>query len=156
MKEFVKLSFQESYVTYKDQVFKSKVGIPTGGSLSRQIADTFLHWLLFKKIDQSVMNATELQFWRRFIDDGIGIWRGSRRSFEAFVKKLNRETSRYGIVFPITEIQFGKSVNFLDVTLYIDENNQIQFRSYTKPTDGTCAHRASTQEMSSSQLHSHR
>ena len=104
VKEFVKLSFQESYVTYKDQVFKSKVGIPTGGSLSRQIADTFLHWLLFKKIDQSVMNATELQFWRRFIDDGIGIWRGSRRSFEAFVKKLNRETSRYGILFPITEI----------------------------------------------------
>ena len=41
VKEFVKLSFQESYVTYKDQVFKSKVGIPTGGSILRQIADTF-------------------------------------------------------------------------------------------------------------------
>ena len=135
VKEFVKLSFQESYVTYKDQVFKSKVGIPTGGSLSRQIADTFLHWLLFKKIDQSIMSARELRIWRRFIDDGFGIWRGSRRSFEAFVKKLNKETSRYGIVFPINEIQFGKSVNFLDVTIYIDEDNKIQYRSYTKPTD---------------------
>ena len=68
VEEFVKLSFQESYISYKDQVFKSKVGIPTGGSLSRQIADTFLHWLLFKKIDPSIMNATELQFWSRFID----------------------------------------------------------------------------------------
>ena len=73
IKAFVKLSFQESYISYKDLVFKSKVGIPTGGSLSRQIADTFLHWLLFKKIDPSIMNATELQFWSRFIDDGIGI-----------------------------------------------------------------------------------
>ena len=32
---FVKLSLEESYITYKDQVFKPKVGIPTGGSLSR-------------------------------------------------------------------------------------------------------------------------
>ena len=86
IKAFVQLSFQESYISYKDQLFKSKVGIPTGGSLSRQIADTFLHWLLFKKIDPSIMNATELQFWSRFIDDGIGIWRGFKRSFDAFVK----------------------------------------------------------------------
>ena len=107
-------------------MFKPKVGIPTGGSLSRQIADVFLHWLLFKKIDTSLMNPNELKFWRRFIDDGLGIWRGSRRSFETFVKKLNRETNKYGINFPINEIQFGKSVNFLDITLYIDEENCIQ------------------------------
>jgi hypothetical protein len=49
LKKLVKLSFEESYITYKDEVFKSKIGIPTGGSLSRQIADVFLHWLLFKK-----------------------------------------------------------------------------------------------------------
>ena len=73
VKEFVHLSFNESYITFKNDVFKPKVGIPTGGSLSRQIADTFLHWLLFKKIDQSIMNAEELRFWKRFIDDGIGI-----------------------------------------------------------------------------------
>ena len=135
VKAFVELSFQESYITYKDEVFKPKVGIPTGGSLSRQIADIFLHWLLFKKIDVSIMNANELRFWKRFIDDGIGIWRGTKRSFEAFVRKLNKETNKFGINFPIDEFQFGKSVNFLDITLFIDEHNNIQFRSYTKPTD---------------------
>ena len=87
VKEYVKLSFDESYVTFKDEVYKPKVGIPTGGSLSRQIADVFLHWLLFKKIDTSIMNRTELKFWKRFIDDGFGIWRGSKRTFIAFVKK---------------------------------------------------------------------
>ena len=132
---FVKLSFEESYVAYQDQVFKPKVGIPTGGSLSRQIADIFLHWLLFKKIDTSVMSPSELLFWKRFIDDGIGIWRGTKRGFERFVRKLNSETNKYGINFPIEEIQFGKSVNFLDVTIYVDEQNQIQFKSYSKPTD---------------------
>ena len=135
VKEFVKLSLEESYITYKDSVFKPKIGIPTGGSLSPQLADIVLYWLLFKKIDTSTMSTNELRFWRRFIDDGIGIWRGSKRSFDAFVKKLNRETNKYGINFPLNEVQFGKSVNFLDVTLFIDENNHIQYRSYSKPTD---------------------
>ena len=51
------------------------------------------------------------------------------------MRKLNKETNKYGINFPIDEIQFGKYVNFLDVTLYIDEHNQIQYKSYSKPTD---------------------
>ena len=135
VKSFVKLSLEELYVTYKERVFKPKIGIPTGGSLSRQIADTFLHWLLFKKIDTSVMNATELRFWKRFIDDGIGIWKGTRRTFISFINKLNKEANKYGIHFPIKEVQFGKTVHFLDVTIYIDEHNLIQYKSYTKPTD---------------------
>ena len=32
-------------------------------------------------------------------------------------------------------MQFGKTVNFLDVTFYIDQHNNIQYKSYTKPTD---------------------
>ena len=43
--------------------------------------------------------------------------------------------NRYGINFPVNEVQFGKSVHFLDVILFIDENNRIQYRSYSKPTD---------------------
>ena len=135
VKQFVKLSLDESYVTYKERVFKPKVGIPTGGSLSRQIADTYLHWVLFKKINPDIMTANELRFWKRFIDDGIGIWKGTKRTFISFLKKLNKETNKYGINFPINEAQFGKSVHFLDVTFYIDENNHIQYKSYTKPTD---------------------
>ena len=106
-------------------MFYPEIGIPTGGSLSRQIADVVLHWLLFKKIDTSVMNANELKFWKRFIDDGIGIWRGTRRAFEAFMRKLNKEKNKYGINFTVNEGQFGKSVHFLDVILFIDENNRI-------------------------------
>ena len=122
-------------MTYKDEVIKAKIGIPTAGSLSRQIADTFLHSILFNKINPSIMTSSEIQFWKRFIDDCIGIWRGTRRSFENFVKRLNKETNKYGINFQINEIEFGKSVNFLDITLYINENNRIQHKSYMKPTD---------------------
>ena len=33
------------------------------------------------------------------------------------------------------KIQFRKSVNFLDITSYIDKENLIQYKGYTKPTD---------------------
>ena len=55
----------------------------------------------------------------RFIDDCIGVWCGTRRSFDNFVKQLNVETMKYGIKFPINEIQFGKSVHILDLCVYI-------------------------------------
>jgi hypothetical protein len=132
---FIKLSFENAYVTFEDKVYKSKVGIPTGGSLSRQIADIFLHWILFKKINPKIPDIQAIKLWARFIDDCIGIWRGSRRSFDAFVKALNQETMKFGIKFPLKEVQFGKAVNFLDLTVYLEDDNTIQHRGYTKPTD---------------------
>ena len=31
--------------------------------------------------------------------------------------------------------ELGKEVNFLDITLYLDSENKIQYKLYTKPTD---------------------
>ena len=132
---FIELSFENSYVTYGGECYQSKIGIPTGGSLSRQIADIFLHWILFKKINPSLDTAQAIRFWKRFIDDCLGIWRGSRRSFDNFVRQLNAETMKYGIEFPINEIQFGKSVHFLDISAYLDADNTIQYKPWSKPTD---------------------
>ena len=72
---------------------------------------------------------------RNFIDDCIGVLRGTKRSFINFVNQLNTETMKYGIKFPTNEVQFGKSVHFLDLCVYLDESNTIHYRGYTKPTD---------------------
>ena len=135
VKQFVDLSFENSYVTYKNECFKSKVGIPTGGSLSRQIADIFLHWIMFVKMTPNLNTIQAIRFWKRFIDDCIGIWRGTKRSFDNFIKQLNAETMKFGIKFPINEVQFGKAIHFLDLCVYLDIDNSIQYRGYTKPTD---------------------
>ena len=55
IEQFMKLSFENSYVTYQNDCYKAKVGIPKDGSLSRQIADIFLHWILFIKMTPNVM-----------------------------------------------------------------------------------------------------
>ena len=135
IEQFINLSFENSYVTYKNECFKSKVGIPTGGSLSRQIADIFLHWIIFVKMSPKLNTIQAIRFWKRFIDDCIGVWRGTKRSFNNFVTQLNVETMKYGIKFPINEVQFGKSVHFLDLNVYLDSENNIHYCGYAKPTD---------------------
>ena len=135
IEHFIRLSFEQSYVSYRNECFKSKIGIPTGGSLSRQIADIFLHWILFIKMSPKLSLLEAIRFWKRFIDDCIGIWRGTQRSFINFVNQLNAETSKYGIRFPLNEMQFGKSVHMLDLFVYLEENNRIHYKSYMKPTD---------------------
>ena len=132
---FIELSVESAYIAFEDKVYKPNVGIPTGGSLSRQIADIFLHWLLFIKIFPKISDVQAIKLWERFIDDCIGIWRGSRRPFHMLLNSMNRETMKYGIKFPINEVQFGKEVNFLDLTLYLENDNTIQYHGYTKPTD---------------------
>ena len=49
--------------------------------------------------------------------------------------QLNAETKKYGIEFPINEVQFGKAVHFLEVSVYLDGDNIIQYSPYSKPTD---------------------
>ena len=133
--QFIDLSFENSYVAYKGECYKSKIGIPTGGSLSRQIADIFLHWILFCKMNPKLSTLQAIRFWKRFIDDCIGIWRGTKREFDNFVRLLNREMKKFGIEFPVNEIQFGKSVHMLDLFVYLEENNIIHYKGYSKPTD---------------------
>ena len=95
IEQFIKLSCENSYITYKNECFKSEIGIPTGGSLSRQIADIFLRWILFVKMRPTINSIQSIKLWNRFIDDCLGAWRGSKRSFDNFVTQLNTGIMKY-------------------------------------------------------------
>ena len=133
LREFIELGFEESFVTFRGSCYKPLIGIPTGGCDSRQIADIFLHWLLFTKIKDNISQWSFVKLFRRFIDDGFLIWKGTKRQFSLFVTNLNAIAETFGIRFGSWEI--GKSVNFLDLTLYLDDQNKVQYKIYTKPTD---------------------
>ena len=123
--KFIRFTSDEAFVTYQVKCFKSKEGIPTGVCNSRQIADIFLQWLLFKKIKPKLKEWSLIEFWKRFIDDGIGLWTCAEDEFHDFIKALNNEAKTFGIHFPLKEVQFGKSVNFLDLTIYL--MNRIKY-----------------------------
>ena len=134
LREMVGFCLDESYVTYKGDCYQSKKGIPTGGCNSRQLADIFLHWLLFRKIDlkHNIKWNIYIKLWKRFIDDCLGLWKGTKCQFDMFVTYLNQEASKFGIYF--AESLIGEEVNFLDVRLYI-RDKKIYYTLYVKPTD---------------------
>ena len=78
-------------------------------------------------MNPNLSTVQAIRFWKRFIDDVVGIWRGTKRAFDIFVKQLNIQTKKYGIEFPIDEIQFGRSVHILDLCAWLDKNNSIQY-----------------------------
>ena len=83
-----------------------------------------MHWVLFKQIKNKMKNWSLIHLWKRFIDDIFGVWTGTVRQFNMFVELLNKLAEPFGI--RSADQQIGKSVNFLDLTLYLDPDNQIQ------------------------------
>ena len=67
-----------------------------------------------------------IKFWRRYIDDMLCIWRGTERQFKQFISNLNSHTLSYGIKFDKAKI--GKSVNFLDTTLYFEKDDSGKWK----------------------------
>ena len=63
----------------------------------------------------------------------FGLWTGTIRQFNQFVEQLNLASASFGIRFGDSSI--GSEINFLDVTLRIDEEGLIQYKLFKKPTD---------------------
>ena len=125
---------RNSFVTFEGAVYETKKGIPTGNCISRQIADFSMYWLLFRELKIQHGKFWHLiRFWKRFIDDILGRWKGTVRQFHMFVADLNKLALPFGIQF--SDAQIGKSVHYLDVELYVDNHGQIQYKLYRKPTD---------------------
>ena len=75
------------------------------------------------------------RLWRRYIDDIIFLWSGSKEELTLFIQYLNQFHPT--IKFKCNDGEHfnfeSKSVNFLDTTLYIDSDGFIQSTLYTKP-----------------------
>ena len=106
-----------SFVVFNDNVYELREGITSRNCISRKIADMLFR---FKKLRIKEWAAwSRIRFWRRFFDDILGLWRVTVRQFEKFINELNKLSSMFGTRFG--DHQIGTSVNYLDVTLTIDE-----------------------------------
>ena len=133
--KLTKVILDNSFVCFQGKVYKGKKGIPTGNCISRQIADLVLHWLadLARKANSLESVWVLIVLWKRYIDDILGLWTGTVRQFNLFVKKLNEFSKPFGLQFG--DFQVGKSVDYLDVTLTLSEDNVMNYKLYRKETD---------------------
>jgi hypothetical protein len=92
--------------------------------------------------------------WLRFIDDIFMVWTHSPDELHEFLEYVNRHHS----TIKFTVEQSTKEINFLDVTVYRDETNEIQTKLFSKPTDAhlylhysSCHHKSTKESIPYSQ-----
>lgn len=103
-----------------------KTGVPTGSHSGRIMADILLH-----SVEHQLVARPELLFFRRYVDDSVGIWRGPLAGIQQLLHDFNA-------VLPA--IQFTLELNgperrlpFLDLHLQLKDND-IYYTLYRKPT----------------------
>ena len=113
--------------------FNEKHYLQTGGTamgtrVAPSYANTFMGWFE----DQFVYTYTpEPIIWKRFIDDIFIIWTHGQESLNTFVQHLNH-------CLPSIKFEADTStscIHFLDVTVSLDINHDLETDLYTKPTD---------------------
>ena len=108
-------------------VYQQKTGLNMGSALSPMLSNIFVH-ALETKVIKKYADTGKLIHYGRFADDSIIVLH--KNSLRSFVKEINYFDK--SLNFTIEEMNSKSEINFLDTTVYIDENNQLEFRKYRK------------------------
>lgn len=118
-----------NYFRYTDQIYKQKDGIPMGINFAVAFANLAMWHLIESKIEYK--RFQHLLGYFRYIDDGFGIWNGTREEFDLFFLHMN--SLNRNIQFTLGD--FNTKVQFLDLLIEIEPTiqNRIHFSLYSKP-----------------------
>ena len=138
--DLIEISLDSSFGYYKENWYKSITGIATGNSISVQIANIAVYYVLRTIIYQK--DLTQLiptGGIKRFIDDGVGLFVGTEVEFIQFSKHVSQQLLKYDLIIEPGEWKFAKNnkdpVNFLDIKFWFDNEGDLQTDLYIKPTD---------------------
>ena len=117
------------------QLFLQLLGVAMGSRSSPTFACIFMGLVeLFMLFRWHEVGGLETKMWKRFIDDIFFLWQGTEEELVRFIQHLN--SSHRTIKFDFTageSFNFEtKSVNFLDLQIFIDANGFIQTTLYQK------------------------
>ena len=134
--DLVKLSLRSAVGQYGDSYYKQKNGVPTGGSICVQLANIAVYYIMRETVynDESLMeNVLSL---KRYVDDGAGLFSGTKRQFSEFISQINQRLARYGLTIDeYTIANPHEFVAFLDIRYMFDLDGNLQTDLYVKPTD---------------------
>ena len=91
------------------------------------IANAFMY---YHKKDIIEQYSNYLFLYRRFIDDILAIWAGSKDTLLEFLEALNSKSDRIKLTHCISD----SSISFLDLFLFRDASSSVlQFSTFQKP-----------------------
>ena len=137
--ENISHSMQSAVGTHNGKWYKPVNGIPTGGSLSVQIANIAVYYVLSKEIYSDNNLMLHINSIRRFIDDGGGLFCGSLRQFDVWRAEFTRRLAPYNLSVKPGDWQVGtepgRTVHLLDILFTFGFDGELVTDVYIKETD---------------------
>ena len=118
-------------------LFFQLFGFAMGSRVAPTFACIFMGWLEVRLLQAwRGLGGVQPYLWRRYIDDIIFFWRGSEEELLHFVDFLNQfhPTIKFKCKRGANYDFETRKVDFLDTTIWIDDNGFIQSTLYTKPS----------------------
>ena len=132
----VDFSLRASVAKYEDSWYLQKNGVPTGGSLCVQIANITVFYVMNKKVYSQPHLMRYVIDLKRFIDDGVVFFIGTKEEFTYWLRVINSNIGLHGLVIDESNFQTpGNFVNFLDILFCFDIIGNLQTDLFIKETD---------------------
>ena len=122
----IQFIFDSTYFTFNKTIYKQIFGTPMGSPLSPIIADIVMQELESRAIEEIPYN---IPIYYRYVDDII--LAAPTNSFDEILAKFNSKHDR--LKFTI-ELSQNNKINFLNVTLSVEEKGRMSYNIHYKPT----------------------
>jgi hypothetical protein len=124
--EMIKTVLDNNNFTFCGKNYTQMDGVAIGSKLGKNYACSYM-----RKWDEALTADTpNLSFYKRFIDDGFGIWIGSTEELEQFRQKANAIHKNIQV-----ELRWSRTqIEFLDLMVR-KEDGRLRTDLYVKPTD---------------------
>ena len=126
---------ENTVISFNNKPFVVTEGILTGASNSTSLADAFL-----TNITKQVRYSDMILLWKRFIDDIIGHFYGTRVELDDFVREVEVEFGKFDMKIEARIAcgsaigEEGRKVEFLDVHHIFTDKNMYKTVNFIKPT----------------------
>ena len=146
--ELIMYTLENQQLFWNDMFYILNKGIPTGSKHAVPLANMFMSFILIDalKTDEALkeMFDSKIKLWKRFIDDGTGIFAGSISDFLEFYTllqvafgkynlELTCDTDSYSVTTDGLVEKATKQITFLDVELFM-YNGTLHTREHRKET----------------------
>jgi len=135
--ELILFILSHTWFTFGDKAYSVCGGTAMGQRHSVVLANIFMSHFFAEFFEQHPHWKAHLPFFKRFLDDIFGFWKGSWLLFQRFVAQINRWSHDKGwkIEFELEQCQFGGVVSFLDLDIYKNSAGQWHTKLFCKTSD---------------------
>lgn len=127
----LKITLDQNFFVFNNKFYQQLTGLAMGSPLSPLLSEVFLKNLEINIITSNQLFKNHVVFWRRYVDDIFCIFNGDHTDLSNFILFLN---SIHPNIEFTHELHNNNTLPFLDLSITLNNHNNLQFSIYRKPT----------------------